>query len=120
LYYNAFALMAPDSARSQLRRGVVEYCVLSLLEPEPRYGFEITQLLGTNGMLLLTEGTVYPLLARLRTAGLVATEWRESKSGPPRRYYKLTAAGRRALAAFREEWMQFRRAVDVVLLGGNA
>jgi PadR family transcriptional regulator, regulatory protein PadR len=99
---------------------VVEYCVLSLLEPEPRYGFEIAQILGTDGRLLLTEGTVYPLLARMRTAGLVTSEWRESKSGPPRRYYELTASGRRALAAFREEWIQFRRAVDVVLLGGKA
>jgi PadR family transcriptional regulator PadR len=109
-----------ESARSQLRRGVVEYCVLSLLEPEPRYGFELTQLLGRNVKLLLTEGTIYPLLARLRTEGLVSAEWRESKSGPPRRYYKLTAPGRRALAAFREEWTQFRRAVDAVLLGGEA
>jgi PadR family transcriptional regulator PadR len=97
----------------------VEYCVLSLIEPEPRYGFEITQLLGVDGILLMTEGTVYPLLARLRTDGLVTTEWRESKSGPPRRYYKLTGPGRRALADFRQEWVQFRKAVDGVLLGGK-
>lgn len=97
----------------------MEYCVLSLIEPEPRYGFEITQLLGSDGTLLLTEGTVYPLLARLRSEGLVTTEWRESKSGPPRRYYKLTTPGRRALAHFRQEWVQFRQAVDAVLLGGQ-
>ena len=97
----------------------MEYCVLSLIEPEPRYGFEITQLLGREGILLMTEGTVYPLLGRLRTEGLVTTEWRESNSGPPRRYYKLTASGRRALADFRQEWVQFRKAVDGVLLGGE-
>jgi PadR family transcriptional regulator PadR len=98
---------------------VVEYCVLSLIEPEPRYGFEITQLLGADDRLLLTEGSVYPLLSRLRNDDLVSTEWRESTAGPPRRYYKLTAAGRRALADFRQEWLQFRQAVDAVLLGGN-
>jgi PadR family transcriptional regulator PadR len=97
----------------------VEYCVLSLIEPEPRYGFEITQLLGADDRLLLTEGSVYPLLSRLRSDDLVSTEWRESTAGPPRRYYKLTAAGRRALADFRQEWLQFRQAVDAVLLGGN-
>jgi PadR family transcriptional regulator PadR len=93
--------------------------VLSLIEPEPRYGFEITQLLGADDRLLLTEGSVYPLLSRLRNDGLVSTEWRESTAGPPRRYYQLTAAGRRALADFRQEWLQFRQAVDAVLLGGN-
>lgn len=93
--------------------------MLSLIEPEPRYGFEITQLLGANDRLLLTEGSVYPLLSRLRNDDLVSTEWRESTAGPPRRYYKLTAAGRRALADFRQEWLQFRQAVDAVLLGGN-
>src|SRR5450759_2705637 len=108
-----------DSVRAQLRKGVVEYCVLSLIEPEPRYGFEITQLLGANDRLLLTEGSVYPLLSRLRNDDLVSTEWRESTAGPPRRYYKLTAAGRRTLADFRQEWLQFRQAVDAVLLGGN-
>jgi PadR family transcriptional regulator len=97
----------------------VEYCVLALIEPESRYGFEITQLLGGEGHLLLTEGSVYPLLGRLRTEGLVSTEWRESDAGPPRRYYRLTAAGRRALADFRQEWLQFKQAVDSVLVGGN-
>jgi len=98
----------------------VEYCVLSLLEPRPRYGFEITQLLGNDGRLVLTEGTVYPLLGRLRSEGFVSSEWQESTSGPPRRYYKLTSPGRRALADFRHEWVQFRQAVDAVLLGGNS
>jgi PadR family transcriptional regulator, regulatory protein PadR len=99
---------------------VVEYCVLSLLEPDARYGFEITQMLGSEGSLLLTDGTVYPLLGRLRGEGLVSTEWRESKSGPPRRYYSLTTSGRRALIEFRQEWRQFCQAVDAVLMGGNS
>src|SRR5450759_2280535 len=110
---------SPEGLKAQLRRGIVEYCVLALIEPESRYGFEITQLLGGQGHLLLTEGSVYPLLGRLRTEGLVSTEWRESDAGPPRRYYRLTAAGRRALADFRQEWLQFKQAVDSVLVGGN-
>jgi PadR family transcriptional regulator, regulatory protein PadR len=108
-----------NGSRAQLVRGVIEYCVLSLLEPEARYGFELAQRLGKSGSLLTTEGTVYPLLTRLRNDGLVTTEWRESNAGPPRRYYKLTTAGRHALSDFRQEWVQFRQAVEAVLLGGN-
>ena len=62
--------------------------------------------------MVTSEGTIYPLLSRLRRDGLVETTWRESTSGPPRRYYKLTAAGRAALAAFKDEWERFRDAVD--------
>jgi PadR family transcriptional regulator PadR len=69
--------------------------------------------------MLTTEGTIYPLLSRLRREGLVETEWQESTSGPPRRYYALTADGRAALAAFRREWATFRSAVDTILRQGG-
>jgi PadR family transcriptional regulator, regulatory protein PadR len=62
--------------------------------------------------MVTTEGTIYPLLSRLRRDGLVETSWRESSSGPPRRYYRLTHEGRTALAAFSGEWTTFRDAVD--------
>ena len=65
--------------------------------------------------MLTTEGTLYPLLSRLRRDGLVKTEWRESADGPPRRYYELTAEGRRALTGFKSEWTTFRGAVDAIL-----
>ncbi|HZU11603.1 MAG TPA: PadR family transcriptional regulator [Chloroflexota bacterium] len=101
-----------------MRKGALAYCVLALLSGEPRYGFELVQVLGQVDGMLTTEGTIYPLLSRLRREGLVETEWRESPSGPPRRYYALTAQGKDALATFRSEWMTFRQAVDTLLQGG--
>jgi len=87
---------------------------MALVQQTPRYAFEMIEALGQTGMLT-TEGTLYPLLSRLRRDGLVKTEWRESTDGPPRRYYELTAEGRRALTAFRVEWVGFRAAVDGIL-----
>lgn len=69
--------------------------------------------------LVTTEGTIYPLLARLRREGLVETTWRESESGPPRRYYQATASGRQALRAFTADWERFRTSVDTVLGRGR-
>ena len=97
-----------------MRRGALEYCVLALMGDKPRYAFDLIDALGNTGMLT-TEGTLYPLLSRLRRDGLVKTEWRESTDGPPRRYYELTAEGRRALTAFKTEWISFRAAVDGIL-----
>ena len=87
---------------------------MALVQQTPRYAFEMIEALGQTGMLT-TEGTLYPLLSRLRRDGLVKTEWRESSDGPPRRYYELTADGRRALTGFRNEWTTFRAAVDGIL-----
>lgn len=100
---------------AQLRRGSIQYCVLALLRDRDRYGFELTrQLAGADG-LVTSEGTVYPLLARLRHEGLVETTWQESSQGPPRRYYHLTEDGHRALDAFAGQWRRFRDAIDAVL-----
>ena len=83
---------------AQVRRGVAEHCVLALLTTGERYGFELARELGARGQIIASEGTLYPLLARLRRNGLVETSWRESTSGPPRRYYHLTSGGEIALA----------------------
>ena len=100
---------------SQLRRGSIQYCVLALLRDEDRYGFELTRALAESDGLVTSEGTVYPLLARLRHEGLVDTSWQESTQGPPRRYYRLTPDGRAALDAFVAQWRRFRDAIDGVL-----
>ncbi|WP_030429956.1 PadR family transcriptional regulator [Allokutzneria albata] len=102
----------PFKAVSQMRRGVLEYCVLALLRDSPRYGVELVQTLGASGALTTSEGTIYPLLSRLRRDGLVETTWQESATGPPRRYYSLTRAGHRSLAEFTAEWTRFRDAVE--------
>ena len=95
-----------------LRRGTLEFCVLALLADEERYGVELVRQLGAASALATSEGTLYPLLSRLRRTGLVSTSWRESTAGPPRRYYAITAEGKAALSFFKAEWVEFRRAVD--------
>ena len=101
-----------DALLAQMRKGTLQYCVLALLSDEERYGFDLVRSLAETDGMVTSEGTIYPLLSRLRRDGLVETTWRESTSGPPRRYYKLTTAGRAALAAFKDEWERFRDAVD--------
>lgn len=100
---------------SQLRRGVLEFCVLALLRGGERYAVELVQELGSKDGLVTSEGTLYPLLSRLRREGVVETTWRESSEGPPRRYYALTASGRSVLEAFSSEWARFRDTVDGII-----
>ncbi|EXU92525.1 PadR family transcriptional regulator [Streptomyces noursei] len=104
--------MEPGATLSQLRKGVLEYCVLSLLRDGPRYSTELLRELANTGALATSQGTVYPLLARLRREELVTTDWSESPSGPPRRYYALTGTGRAALDDFTSVWVDFAAAVD--------
>lgn len=107
--------MAPAQALAQLRRGVLEHCVLALLQDEERYGYDLVTELADAG-LLASEGTIYPLLSRLRKEELVRTSWRESRTGPPRRYYSLTRRGEAALADFTRSWTDLKRSVDQILL----
>ena len=100
---------------AQMRRGLLPYCVLAMLRGTERYGFELVRALGSIEGMVTSEGTIYPLLARLRRQGLVGTTWRESASGPPRRYYRLTATGKAALADFTGAWAQLRDSVDELL-----
>jgi PadR family transcriptional regulator, regulatory protein PadR len=102
---------------AQMRRGAIEYCVLALLRDGPRYGFELTRALTEADGLVTSEGTVYPLLSRLREDAMVETFWEESPQGPPRRYYRLSRKGRAALEAFAAQWVRFRDSVDRVLEG---
>ncbi|GAA4199217.1 PadR family transcriptional regulator [Actinocatenispora rupis] len=97
---------------TQLRRGMLPYCVLALLRDGERYGVEIVRSLGTVEGMVTSEGTVYPMLGRLRRQGLVETYWQESPSGPPRRYYRITADGRRAVDTFAAEWRRVAGAVE--------
>ncbi|MEV8375950.1 PadR family transcriptional regulator [Kribbella sp. NPDC056861] len=108
--------MEPGEASilTQLRRGVIEHGVLALVAGEPKYGLDIARTLHDAG-LLESEGTLYPVLSRLRKRELVTTTWAESPSGPPRRYYALTPSGRQALTNFRAEWILFRDSVDSVI-----
>ncbi len=107
---------------AQLRKGVVEYCVLALLAREPMYGWRLAEELTGRG-LIASIGTLYPLLSRLREQGAVIAFERASDSGPVRKYYRLTPAGEAELSAFRTHWASFTSTVgDLVAvppLGGT-
>lgn len=86
----------------QARKGVLDLCILRALESRERYGYELVKTLAAVPGLALTEGTLYPLLSRLRVAGLISSRLEESAEGPARKYYSLTKEGRRTLAAMNE------------------
>src|SRR3954462_5710491 len=104
-----------DALLAQMRKGTLQYCVLALLADDERYGFDLLRSLAETDGMVTSEGTIYPLLSRLRRDGLVETTWRESTSGPPRRYYRLTASGEAPVRSFTDQWHLFRNAVDRVL-----
>ena len=106
-----------DRVLSQMRRGTLEYCVLAILKRGERYGFDLVKELGAVDGMVTSEGTIYPLLTRLRKDGLLTSTWQESTQGPPRRYYRITPKGRRALENFLEEWKRFRNSVEQLLEG---
>lgn len=103
-----------ESAVIQLRRGVLASCVVAMISDGERYGLDLVNELVEIG-LASSEGTIYPLLARLRRDGLVSSRWEESTSGPPRRYYAATEQGRAAVADFRAAWETLASSVDKAL-----
>jgi PadR family transcriptional regulator PadR len=102
-----------ESISVQLKKGVLELCVLALLSRGDGYAYDIASRLAEG--INMGEGTIYPLMRRLQDDGLVATYLSESPSGPPRKYYRLTDAGRRSFEAQKAEWTAFARAVDAIL-----
>lgn len=108
-------MVAGDTRITALRKGALEFCVLALLRDGERYGVELVRTLGEVDGLAISEGTLYPLLSRLRRDGLVETVWQESPTGPPRRYYALSDRGSDALTDFTIEWARFRDSVDTLL-----
>lgn len=99
---------------AQLRRGVVEYCVLGLLSTEPMYGWQLSAAL-TERSIIASIGTLYPLLSRLRDRGLVLAYQQESTSGPTRKYYRITPAGEQQLREFRDYWLPFAHTVTEIV-----
>ena len=100
-----------NNAKSQMRKGMLEYCILLLLRQQPAYANDIIQRLRDAEMIVM-EGTLYPLLTRLKNDGLLAYEWQESTQGPPRKYYKLTTEGQEALTQLDVSWEEISRTVN--------
>ena len=107
--------MGSDPGMTELRRGVLGPCVLALLDERPRFGLELVRDLAAAGGLLTSDGTVYPLLNRLRDAGLVTSEWHDQAGERARRYYFITGEGREQLKSFRADWTDFARTIESVL-----
>jgi len=101
--------------RTELLRGVLDLCLLAVMEDGPAYGYEMTKRLRARGLSIVGEGSIYPLLGRLEREGLVETYRAASNGGPPRKYYRASTAGQRALAAGVSEWRAARDALDAVL-----
>jgi len=98
---------------AQYKKGVLELCVLSLLSRRDRYGYEISEYLSER--IDVADGTVYPILRKLKGDGLVATYLQEESGGPPRKYYSLTQTGRESFRAERAEYLDFAKTVESLL-----
>lgn len=106
---------SPDRWEAQLRKGALEMAALASLWQGRLYGLEIIRALESQSNLVVAEGTVYPILGRLKDEGLLTAEWVEADAGHPRKYYALTPAGRRRLRHMAEAWVSFSGGVARLL-----
>jgi PadR family transcriptional regulator PadR len=105
----------PDRWEAQLRKGALEMAALASLWPGRLYGLEIIRFLENRSRLVLAEGTIYPILNRLKAEGLLTSVWVEAEAGHPRKYYSLTDAGRLRLRQMAEAWVSFSRGLTELL-----
>ena len=103
---------------TQFKKGVLELCVLSLLKSGDKYGYELADSVGKK--IDISEGTIYPLLKRLRAEGYFEVYLKESPSGPARKYYRLTSKGAEMQTHLESEWREFTQSVSTLIGGGKA
>jgi len=106
--------MKAEKTKAQMRKGVLELCILSIIGEQDVYASDIIRNL-KSADLIVVEGTLYPLLTRLKNSGLLEYHWQESKSGPPRKYYRLTEEGEKMLETLKEDWYNLQRQVNQLL-----
>lgn len=104
--------MKLENTKIQMRKGILEYCILSIISRDEMYASDILGIL-KNAKLIVVEGTLYPLLTRLKNAGLLSYNWKESTSGPPRKYYQLTTLGEKFISELDTTWNDLVYAVDI-------
>lgn len=102
-----------ENAKSQMRKGFLEYCILLIIANKPVYVSDIINEL-KEAHLIVVEGTLYPLLSRLKSSGILGYQWQESLQGPPRKYYELTEQGRQFLAELEESWNDIKNGVELL------
>ena len=105
--------MNTDNAKAQMRKGVLEYCILLILTKQDAYASDIINMLKESEMIVV-EGTLYPLLTRQKNAGLLSYRWEESTQGPPRKYYTITEDGKKFLADLDQSWEDLILAVKSI------
>lgn len=103
-----------ENIQSQMRKGILELCILSILEKKEAYPTEILEQL-KDAKLIVVEGTLYPLLNRLKDAGYLTYNWQESNQGPPRKYYHLTTEGKKFLKELIENWEDMVKSVHKII-----
>lgn len=102
-----------ENLKSQMRKGVLEYCILTIIDQQEAYTSDILEAL-KKADLLVVEGTLYPLLSRLKNEGLLSYRWQESTSGPPRKYFALTEEGKSILNQLKEEWQNINGSIEKI------
>jgi PadR family transcriptional regulator, regulatory protein PadR len=102
-----------ENNKAQMRKGILEYCILSVLSRNSCYASDIIKEL-KEAEVIVVEGTLYPLLTRQKNAGLLSYRWEESQQGPPRKYYELTDEGRKYLADLDKSWMELVESVNLI------
>lgn len=107
-----------ENTQAQMRKGILEFCILSILDQHEAYPSEILEQL-KNAKLIVVEGTLYPLLTRLKNMELLTYRWEESNSGPPRKYYAITTAGKASLASLTLTWNELQHAVQTLTSNTN-
>jgi|SRR6056300_1570291 len=110
---NIIIVMNLENTTAQMRKGILEFCILSLIAGRDLYSSDILEAL-KKGKMLVVEGTVYPLLTRLKNADLLQYRWEESTSGPPRKYYSITSKGETFLAELKSAWDELNKAVTSI------
>ena len=108
------SLMNIENTKAQMRKGILELCILSTIEKKPKYSSEILSGL-KESKLLVVEGTLYPLLTRLKNAALLEYHWEESKTGPPRKYFTITKEGKQFLKELNTSWNDLALAVNSLI-----
>lgn len=103
--------ISPDNIKAQMRKGFVEYAVLLLIDNEPTYASEIIKSL-KEVHFIVVEGTLYPMLTRLKKEGLLTYKWEESTQGPPRKYYQITQEGKTFLSELETNWIEINHVIN--------
>lgn len=102
-----------ENTKAQMRKGILEYCILEVLSKRQLYAPDIISEM-KKAKIIVVEGTLYPLLTRLKNAGMLSYSWEESQQGPPRKYYELTEEGKKVLEELKDSWNEIVNAVETI------